>query len=304
MKALLLGGGKGNRLKPVTDFINKHEIQICGKSLAEHALCSIIDAGITDIIATKNNTYSDSTLLQKLKDKYHSQANITIVDTITQGVAGEIIQTAKYLVGNNFVVVFGDTLFENNSQFKNYIASYKLKKYDGMMLLGHATNPARHCTPIFGGDKVVKVIEKFKEHTHDWVVTTWDIFPSWILKTLTNMHKSARGEYEMADLRNLVIQKGVMGYFKVQGWWVDAGIEKDLFNLNQKILNRDNAGQSYLGAQTKIINSQLKNCSVDGKYSIVNSQLDNCILMGKGQVQDQNLTEKFIFNGKVIDFTS
>lgn len=242
MRAILLGGGSGTRLKPLTNSKNKHEIIVGDKSLLEHALINILTSGIQEIVINTNNTYADKNFVANLISKYSKlYKNVVIANNKTEskGLAAELVQSKNFLEGDSFAVVFGDTVFEKPEQFKKYVNKYLNSKYDAMFLTGSAEEPQRHATPFYEGDRIIKVVEKCQNPPHNQVVTTWDIYPSVALTYLSELKPSARNELELTDLRNLVIQRLNVGYETIDGWWIDAGIPKDLLKATMYVLYRD-----------------------------------------------------------------
>lgn len=240
MKALLLGGGKGTRLKPLTDHQNKHEIVVGGKPLLEHALTYITQSGIQEIIINYNETYSSEEFVPLLADKYQKiYPNIKFAYRKTQsrGLAGEILQSSDLLIGSSYAIVMGDVLFEKPQQFKKYVQDYEKGGYDSMMLIGEAKNPRQHATPIYDNEKIVGIIEKCENPPHNKVVTTWDIFSETSLNYINELTPSPRNELELTDLRNLIIKRQFVGYSFIDGWWLDAGTFEGL-ELAKELMER------------------------------------------------------------------
>lgn len=297
MKALILLGGLGTRLRPITNHINKHRIVVAGKSMAEHALESVLYAGIRDIVIRTYDQYFKS-----VGKKYQKRANCNIEFSIgdikdTKGIAYDIKQAGNLLKGGPFAVVFGDVFFQNPEELRKYLHHYNKNDFDGMLLLAKAKRPEKHATPFFEKDKVVKVVEKCVDYVHNLVVTTWDIFPREALNYLDELKPSERGELEISDLRNIVIERHKVGYYKIKGWWTDAGTPEDLLLTNRLVLKRDfPKTEGFIDKRAKIINSKIQASTIFGNVTLKNCSVRNSIIMGGMEQEGKKIQDTIMYN--------
>lgn len=302
MKGLLLAGGNGTRLRPITEFLKKESVFVGDRPMIYYTFDDMVDSGIDHIIVRTNSDVLAKELHAYSSMKYSGHKfKLDFSIGVGPGVAAQIKEVRDLLKGDSFVVVFGDVLFENNSFFKEYLSRVSKGEIDSLLLLAEAEFPPRHATPIFEGDIVTNIIEKCQNPPHNLVVTTWDVFPEEALKYLDELELSARGELEISDLRNLVIKRHKVGYYKINGWWKDAGTPKDLLVTNNLVLERYFPEDcNYIGAGATLENSKVTKSSISGNYKLVNCNINNSIIMGTGVLVDQTIENTIIYNDIVL----
>lgn len=229
MKAILLAGGKGTRLLPLTEKLNKHLLLINGKPMIFYAIDNAIASGLKDLIILYNEFGREIPAVTKnYIESNYPDANVEYVfeKGEVKGVAHSIYE-AKNAVGNSdFVVIFGDVIFENNQ--KDYIQSFFKNKLEAKFLLARVDKPESHASVLFKHGRVKEIIEKCKNPKNNVIVTTYDIFNSKVWRYFNFLKRSVRGELEITDLRNYMIKNHRVGYAFVRGWWIDAGTPERL----------------------------------------------------------------------------
>jgi glucose-1-phosphate thymidylyltransferase len=224
MKGIILAGGKGTRLLPLTKDINKHLLPIGGKPMILHALDGAVKSGLRDLVVVYNKLGKDIPGLTKeyVKNNY---PDLKVVFRYEKGRARGIassIKAAREDAGDDsFVVIFADVLFQMS--LRKYLSGFDPKKYDAKFLLSHAEEPGSHATVYFKGKNINNIIEKCEDTNNNTVITTYDIFSPRVWKYFPLLKPSARGELEITDLRNLIIQNGNVDFEFVEGWWIDVG---------------------------------------------------------------------------------
>lgn len=299
LKAIILAGGKGTRLSPITKHINKHQIIVGGKTMLENALDSVIAVGIKDIIV-RTNTDAFKPIIDAYKKKY-KKVNLELSISTSIGVADDIRKAKYFLKGYPFVTIFADVFYENIKEIKNYIKYYLENKFEGLILVGKARNPARYGTPIFERDRITRVSEKMTNAPHNFVLTTWSIFPPQALDYISELELSSRNELEIADLINLTIKRHNISYREIKCWWSDAGIPEDLLRTNKLVLKRDYPEKLFYTDKTiRAENSSLKYCSISGTCMIKNSKIENSIIMTDDDIICKKIKNSIIYKDVTI----
>jgi glucose-1-phosphate thymidylyltransferase len=222
MKGIILAGGLGTRLHPLTKVTNKHLLPVYNKPMIFYPIETLINAGIHDIlIVTGGNNAGDFLrLLGNGKDFGLEHINYTYQEG--EGGIAEALGLAQYFAGNDRIcVVLGDNIIE-----KNIIAAadaYRKQKSGAKIILKEVPDPGRFGVPILEGDKVVKIEEKPMEPRSSYAVTGIYMYDSRVFEIIKTLRPSDRGELEITDVNNAYIEAGELTWDVLDGWWTDAG---------------------------------------------------------------------------------
>jgi glucose-1-phosphate thymidylyltransferase len=218
MKGILLAGGKGTRLRPLTKITNKHLLPIFNRTMIEYPLQTLISAGITDILIVSGREHAGD-FVEYLGSGKDFGANFTYkVQDEAGGIAQALLLGEDFADGDNITVILGDNIFEEN------LAS-KLKKFKsgGKVFLKEVEDPERFGVATLKGDKVVKIVEKPEKPESKWVTTGIYQYDSSVFNIIRKLKPSDRGELEQTDVNNAFIKKGTMRAEFIEGFWSDAG---------------------------------------------------------------------------------
>lgn len=218
MKGVILAGGKGTRLLPLTKITNKHLLPIFNKAMIEYPLKTLLDAGITDILVVSGREHAGD-FIEYLGSGSDHGANFTYkVQVKAGGIAHALLLAEDFVDGNPMTVILGDNIFEDNF-------SKKLSNFKGgaKVFLKEVPDPERFGVATLKGNKVVKIIEKPIKPESNLVTTGLYQFDSDVFKIIKKLKPSARGELELTDVNNAYIKKGNMKAEFVEGFWSDAG---------------------------------------------------------------------------------
>jgi glucose-1-phosphate thymidylyltransferase len=222
-KGILLLGGMGTRFLPATSIINKHLIPIIDRPMFHYSLSTLILSGITTI-----NIVSDEKTLSSIKTSMGngSQLGLSLSYTIQKkagGIPEGIILNKKFIGKSNFALMLGDNFFYSsdliekfskiNDSLKNTIITYRVR------------NPSDFGVLIIKNGKIKKIIEKPKKFLSDLVVTGLYFYQNEVLDLLTSLKSSSRGELEITDFNNLIINKKKLTYHELGrgSVWLDSG---------------------------------------------------------------------------------
>jgi glucose-1-phosphate thymidylyltransferase len=234
MKGVILAGGLGTRLYPLTKVTNKHLLPVYDKPMIYYPIQTLINAGIDDIlIVTGGNNAGDFLkLLGNGKEFGLKHINYTYQEG--EGGIAEALGLAEFFAsGEKICVVLGDNLIEKN--IRRAVETFRRQKEGAKILLKEVPDPQRFGVPELRGDRIVRIDEKPKEPKSNYAVIgiyLYDVAVFNIIKTLKPSH---RGELEITDVNNRYIEKGLMTWDILEGWWTDAGTFESLLHANQLV---------------------------------------------------------------------
>jgi glucose-1-phosphate thymidylyltransferase len=229
MKGVILAGGLGTRLYPLTKVTNKHLLPVYDKPMIYYPIQTLVNAGIRDILlVTGGNSAGDFLrLLGNGKEFGLQHLNYTYQEG--EGGIAAALSLAEYFADREPIcVVLGDNIIE-----KNIIAAARAYEKHGVgakILLKEVKDPQRFGVPVFEGDRIVRVEEKPKEPKSPFAVTGIYFYDRQVFDFIRTLKPSARGELEITDVNNTYIERGQMTWDVLEGWWTDAGTFESLMN--------------------------------------------------------------------------
>jgi len=237
MKGIILHGGYGTRLRPLTHTGPKQLIPVANKPVSQYVLEDLIGAGINEITIVLGNTHPE-----KVKEHYgNGQAFNAKISYIHQsepkGIAHAIGLCKQRMQNQPFVVYLGDNLIKGG--IKNFTETFKTSNYDAMTLLCEVENPQRFGVAKFDEKgKLTALVEKPKQPPSNYALTGIYYFKPIIFDMIRKLKPSWRGELEITEAIQLLLEKGYnVGYQIVNGWWKDTGAPEDILEANRLILD-------------------------------------------------------------------
>ena len=227
MKGVILAGGLGTRLYPLTKVTNKHLLPVFDKPMIFYPIQTLINAGIHDIMLVTggNNAGDFLRLLGNGKDFGLAHINYTYQEG--EGGIAEALRLAEYWAGGDRVcVVLGDNIIEKN--IAKAVESYRKQKSGAKILLKEVPDPERFGVPVLEGDRVVRIEEKPKRPASRYAVTGIYLFDGRVFEIIKTLKPSARGELEITDVNNAYIARQELTWDVLDGWWTDAGTFESL----------------------------------------------------------------------------
>jgi len=218
MKGIILAGGKGTRLLPLTRVTNKHLLPIWNKAMIEYPLHTLLDAGITDILIISGREHAGD-FVEYLGDGFDYGANFSFkVQTEAGGIAHALSLAEDFTNGDSMTVILGDNIFEDN--FKK-----KIKNFRGgaKVFLKKVPDPERFGVATLKGKQITKIVEKPKKPESNFVTTGLYQFDNTVFDIIKKLKPSWRGELELTDVNNAYIKKNKLKAEFVDGFWSDAG---------------------------------------------------------------------------------
>ncbi len=296
MKALILSGGKGTRLRPLTYTGAKQLVPVANKPILWYGIEGIVAAGITEIgIVISPETGEEVKAVTGNGERFG--ANITyILQDQPAGLAHAVKISQFFLEDSPFIMYLGDNLIQN--QLSPFVERFKSKQLDALILLRTVENPTAFGVAVVDEQgRVLKLVEKPKIPPSNLALVGVYFFDQTIHQAIANIQPSARGELEITDaIQKLIETEKKVESCNLDGWWLDTGKKDDLLSANQIILDEciQPYNQGVMDEKTQIIGrvkigsgSQLINCSIRGPVVIgENCHLENCFVGPYSSIAD------------------
>jgi len=333
MKGIILHGGHGTRLRPLTHTGPKQLLPIANKPMSQYALEDLKKAGITDIAIIIGDVYPE-----KVKEYYGTGekfgVNITYVyQDKPKGISHAISLCKDFVNQDKFVVYLGDNVLRKDlvSYTKNFLSSNS----DALILLCEVDDPSKFGVAQLDGSKIKKITEKPKDSSSNLAVIGIYFLTPKIFGIIDNLKPSRRGELEITDALQMLLSNGIVDYDIVTGWWKDTGTPEDIIHANKLVLDSIGTENQFLidddskiqdgiviGKNTEISSDSIvtgpviigKNCKIGpavriGSYVSIgdncilkNCNIENSIIMSDCKINSKvDLSSSIIAHGSEIE---
>ena len=232
MKGVILAGGTGSRLHPLTRITNKHLLPIFDRPMVTYAIEALVCAGVTEMMVVTGGTHAGEFL--RLLGNGHEWGIDRLLYAYQEnpgGIAEALGLAQRFVEDDQVIVVLGDNIFEYT--IKAAVERFRQQPKGGRILLAEIKDPEhlRHLgVPAFDGDRrIVKVVEKPATPPSTFAVTGIYLYPASVFEILPRLKPSGRGELEITDVNNSLIEGGLMEWEVLQGFWGDAGESIDAY---------------------------------------------------------------------------
>ena len=234
MKGIILAGGLGTRLRPLTKVTNKHLLPVYDKPMIFYPLEVLVDAGITVIMVVTGWNNAGDFLRLLGNGREFGLHHLHYAYQEGEGGIAEALALARFFVEEDrLCVVLGDNLIEDS--IRPYVEKFKQQLAGAKILLKEVPNCERFGVPELEGDKVVKIYEKPQVAPSKYAVTGIYMYDQQVFDIIRTLEPSKRGELEITDVNNRYIEQGEMTYDILEGWWTDAGTIESLLRANNLV---------------------------------------------------------------------
>ena len=240
MKGIVLAGGIGSRLYPLTRVTNKHLLPVYDKPMIFYPLQILVDAGIRDIlIVTGGHNAGDFLrLLQNGKEFGLQQLSFAYQEG-EGGIADALRLAEPWAKGDDICVVLGDNIIEGD--IREAARAFERLDQGAMVMLKEVDDPERFGVPVFDEhQRITRIEEKPKKPLSSYAVIGVYFYDATVFDRIRRLKPSGRGEYEITDVNNSYIAEGTLHHSLLQGWWTDAGTFESLWHasnmVRQKVL--------------------------------------------------------------------
>ena len=237
IKGIVLAGGTGTRLMPLTKVTNKHLLPVGRKPMIYHPIEKLTSCGVEEIlIVTGVEHMGDIVNLLGSGRDFGCRFTYRVQDE-AGGIAQALGLAEDFAHGSPVVVILGDNIFQNpiNEYVKNY-----LKQKDGArVLLKQVPDPQRFGVAEITDDKVIGIEEKPRKPKSDYAITGIYFYNVKVFDIIKTLKPSSRGELEITDVNNTYIKKGQLQYDILDGWWTDAGTFDSLTRASELVIKEN-----------------------------------------------------------------
>jgi glucose-1-phosphate thymidylyltransferase len=240
MKGIILAGGTGSRLFPLTKVTNKHLLPVGQEPMIFHPVHKLTEAGIDEIlIVTGVDHMGDVVNLLGSGKEFGCRFTYKVQDEA--GGIAQALGLAENFVGRDLCcVILGDNIFEDSIQ--PFARSFNEQARGARLLLKQVHDPQRYGVAEVEGGKVLRIVEKPKEPKSDLAVVGVYFYDPDVFSVIRTLKPSARNELEITDVNNHYLREGHLTFDRLPGWWTDAGTFESLNLANELVAGRAPAG--------------------------------------------------------------
>jgi glucose-1-phosphate thymidylyltransferase len=230
MKGIILAGGTGSRLHPLTKVTNKHLLPVYDRPMIYYPLYTLIDAGITDIMIVSGRGHAGH-FLELLGSGFEFGVRLTFeIQETAGGIAQALGLAARWADDDTVAVILGDNIFQDD--VKRDIASFNT---GAKIFLKEVPDAHRFGVAELGKDRVLSIEEKPKQPRSNYAVTGLYLYDAEVFEIIKTLKPSGRGELEITDVNNAYLRKGTLQYSILNGFWSDAGTFESLLRAGNLV---------------------------------------------------------------------
>jgi glucose-1-phosphate thymidylyltransferase len=226
MKGVILAGGLGTRLRPLTKITNKHLLPVFDRPMIFYPIQTLVEAGMSEIVIVTggNNAGDFIRLIGNGKEFGLKHIHYTYQDG-EGGIAAALKLVEPYVRGEKIVVMLGDNIVEGS--IRSGVAAFRKQKQGAMVYLAEVDNPSAYGVPVFKNGKITRVEEKPKRPKSNYAVIGVYMYDPSVFEIIEKLRPSRRGELEISDVNNAYIRRRKLAYRLLDGLWLDAGESHD-----------------------------------------------------------------------------
>ena len=235
MKGLVLAGGKGSRLRPITDSQSKQLIPVANKPILFYGLETLAEAGVREVGIIVGDTEQE--IRAAVGDGSTWGLDVTYIpQEAPLGLAHAVLTAQDYVGQDEFVMYLGDNLVREG--IGRFVRTYEEHRPDAQIFLAKVPDPERFGVAVLDRDRVVRLVEKPTEHLSDFALSGVYIFNASVFEAASSIEPSGRGELEITDAIQYLVDHGYeVRAEMVTGWWKDTGKQEDLLEANRIVLD-------------------------------------------------------------------
>ena len=231
MKGVVLAGGLGSRLRPLTSVTNKHLLPVYDQPMVFYPIQTLVNAGITDIMIVTGGTSAGDFLRLLGNGKAFGLNHLSYAYQEGEGgIADALSLVEHFAAGEPICVVLGDNIIEGNICVA--VDSYLKQGSGAKIILKKVPDPQRFGVPELAGQQVLRIEEKPAIPKSKYAVIGIYMYDRRVFDIIGGLHPSKRGELEITDVNNAYIERGEMTWEELQGWWTDAGTFESLLRAS------------------------------------------------------------------------
>ncbi len=245
MKGVILAGGIGSRLHPLTRITNKHLLPIYDRPMVTYAIEAIVKSGITEIMVVTGGTHAGEFFRLLGDGNAHGIERLSYAyQERESGIADALGLAERFAAGDRVLVMLADNVF--GQSIKPAVDNYAKQERGARIVLARQEDPEhlRHLgVAELDGDRVVRIVEKPENPASDLAVTGLYFYDASVFEFVPTLSPSARGELEITDVNNWFIEQGAMEYDVLDGFWGDAGESIDAYYAVNDFVRQNGANR-------------------------------------------------------------
>lgn len=322
MKALILSGGKGTRLRPITHTSAKQLVPVANKPILFYTIEAVREAGITDVGIIVGDTHEE--IKAACGDGSRWGVKITYIKQDEPlGLAHAVKIAEDYIAGDTFVMYLGDNLIRDG--ITDLVERFKKETPNSQILLAHVPNPCSFGVAELDGDRIVRLVEKPKEPKSDLALVGVYMFDSTVFEAVNAIKPSWRGELEITDaIQYLVDTNRRVNAHIIRGWWKDTGKRDDMLEANRMVLEDIETlvegevdqqsvihGRVRIGEGSTVTGSTIRgpavigrNCRVADAYIGPFTSINNNTIIERSEIEHSIILEDCVIEdlqGRMVD---
>jgi glucose-1-phosphate thymidylyltransferase len=244
VKGVVLAGGTGSRLFPLTKITNKHLLPVYDKPMIYYPIQTLVDAGIRDILIVTGGKNAGDFLRLLVNGKHFGLTHIDYTYQEGEGGIADALALAEHFAdGQKLCVILGDNIIEES--IRDAVDAFRTQTSGARILLKEVSDAERFGVAEIAGDRILNIEEKPTHPKSNYAVTGIYMYDATVFEKVRTLVPSGRGELEITDVNNAYIREGTMTFSWLKGWWTDAGTFESLLRAANLAAQSD--------AKTKIV---------------------------------------------------
>ncbi len=238
MKGVILAGGLGKRLEPLTRITNKHLLPIYNRPMIYYPLQTLVDAGISEIMLVAGGNHAGEFLRLLGNGGEFGLRHLNYTYQRGEGGIAEALGLTEHFVdGERVVVILGDNIVEKS--IRPQVERFAAQPAGARILLKEVDDPSRFGVAEVHGGAVVSIEEKPSAPKSNLIVTGIYMYDAKVFDIVRTLKPSGRGEMEITDVNNAYLRAGTLSYDLMDGWWTDAGLPETLYRATTLVRERE-----------------------------------------------------------------
>ncbi len=234
MKGVVLAGGKGTRLAPLTRITNKHLLPVYDRPMIYYPIQTLVDAGIQEILIVTGGNHAGDFLQLLANGKEFGLKHLDYTYQEGEGGIADALKLAEHFAdGQKLCVILGDNIVEKS--IRGAVEDFRTQERGAKILLKEVHDAERFGVAEIQGDRIVGIEEKPKQPRSNYAVTGFYMYDASVFEKIRTLKPSGRGELEITDVNNAYIREGTLTFGFLEGWWTDAGTFESLLRASNLV---------------------------------------------------------------------
>jgi glucose-1-phosphate thymidylyltransferase len=234
MKGVVLAGGKGTRLAPLTRITNKHLLPVYDRPMIYYPIQTLVDAGIQEILIVTGGNHAGDFLQLLANGKEFGLKHLDYTYQEGEGGIADALKLAEHFAdGQKICVILGDNIVERS--IRGAVEDFRKQERGAKILLKEVHDAERFGVAEIQGDRIVGIEEKPNRPKSNHAVTGFYMYDATVFEKIRTLKPSGRGELEITDVNNAYIREGSLTFGFLEGWWTDAGTFESLLRASNLV---------------------------------------------------------------------